>query len=256
MEHTLSPRMHNAAFRAVGLDMIYLPFEVKSGALKGAVEAIRELNLVGINLTQPHKTAALDYLDELSDEAGMVGAVNAVVNRNGTLVGYNTDGKGFVRSLSQDYNVNPHGKRIVLFGAGGAARALCWAVSREMPERLVIVNRTFTKAEEVARKVGGHALRWDDPRLEAEVSEAHIVVNAASTSLNLHHSWASGSLFIYDIAYAQKESPFVRTARERGAKFGSGLSMLLHQGAEAFELWTGRRAPLRIMRRALWEAKE
>ncbi|MFQ6092412.1 MAG: shikimate dehydrogenase, partial [bacterium] len=251
IEHTLSPRMHNAALRALGLDMIYLPFEVKSAALREAVEAIRALNFVGVNLTHPHKRAVIEHLDDMSDEAREIGAVNTIVNRNGTLVGHNTDGAGFMRSLSEDYGFSARGRRVVIFGAGGAGRAIGWALSHEPPKRLVIVNRTFDKAESLAAKVGGCALPWDDPELREEISTAHLLINATSTSLDLDHNWVPEKLFIYDIVYDHKNSLFIQGVQGKGARIGNGLSMLLHQGALAFELWTGQKAPLEVMRRAL-----
>ena len=249
--HTLSPRMHNAAFRALDLDMIYLPFEVARNDLEGAIGGIRALKLLGVNLTHPHKTAALDLLDEISSEADEIGAVNTVVNREGTLVGHNTDGTGFVKSLKDDFGFDPGGKRIVVFGAGGAGRAISWALNREIPERLAIVNRTIEKAEMLARNVGASPLSWNDLQVESEISEAHLVVNATSTPLNLDPALVSEKQLIYDIVYNQKETSFMAAVRKKGARIGNGLSMLLHQGALAFELWTDRSAPLKVMRQAL-----
>jgi shikimate dehydrogenase len=249
--HSLSPRMHNAAFRAVGLNMIYLPFEVKAEDLSHAIEAVRALNLVGVNLTQPHKIAALRYLDGLSESAARIGAVNTVVNRKGKLVGYNTDAVGFLQSLGEDYGFDPRGKRIVVFGAGGAARAICWILSTVGPARLVVVNRTVEKAGVLAEACGGQALGWPDPGVAAEVSEADLVVNATSTDLNLPPDAVSSPALFYDIGYAQSGSSAQRQVRKKEGRVAGGLSMLLYQGAAAFELWTAHRAPLEVMRQAL-----
>ncbi|UCE18952.1 MAG: shikimate dehydrogenase [Gemmatimonadota bacterium] len=250
--HTLSPRMHNAAFRALGLNMMYLPFEVARHNLEGAIGGIRALNLLGVNLTHPHKTGALDLLDEVSNEVKEIGAVNTVVNREEILVGYNTDGTGFVKSLKDDYGFDPRGKRIVVMGAGGAGRAICWALNRENPERLTLVNRTFEKAEILARSVGACPLPWNDLQVESEICEAQLVVNTTSTPMDLNPLLVSEKQLIYDIVYNQKETPFITAVREKGARIGNGMSMLLHQGVLAFELWTGEKAPLEIMRRALF----
>jgi shikimate dehydrogenase len=249
--HTLSPRMHNAAFQALGLDMIYLPFQVKPDDLEGALHGIRALNLVGVNLTQPHKSAALGHLDELSEEAEQIGAVNTVVNRGETLIGYNTDARGFLRSLQEDYGFDPRGKHAVVFGAGGAGRAICWALGRAKPKRLVIVNRTVEKAETLAKAFGGSAVEWDNPAIAAELSGADLVVNATSISLDLDPGELSDAALIYDILYAKQDSAFLCKAKERGARVASGLSMLLYQGVSAFELWTGAQAPVEAMSEAL-----
>lgn len=249
--HTLSPRMHNAAFQALGLDMIYLPFEVRPEDLRDALQGIRSLNILGVNLTQPHKTNALEYLDELSEEAEHIGAVNTVVNREGTLIGYNTDATGFGQSLREDYGFDPRGKRVVVFGAGGAGRAICWALSQAGPQRLVIVNRTPEKAEALAREFGGCVTQWDDPEMGSELGEADLLINATSIALDLEADMISDTVLIYDIVYARGESSFIEQARGQGARIGKGLSMLLYQGVSAFELWTGEQAPVQVMREAL-----
>ena len=251
IKHSLSPRMHNACFRELGLDMIYLPIEVKAGALKKAMMAIRVLNFRGVNLTHPHKIAALGHLDDVSEEAERIGAVNTVVNENGILVGHNTDGAGFLRSLKEDYSFHTRGKNIVVFGAGGAGRAICWALSQEIPQRLAIVNRTFVKAETLAKMISGTAFTWDDPRLQQKVGEAHLLVNATSVSLPLKPNWIGEGAIVYNIAYHHRDSAFIQSARKKGVRIGDGLSMLLYQGALAFELWAGQKAPVEVMRKAI-----
>jgi shikimate dehydrogenase len=253
IEHSLSPSMHNAAFRELGLDIIYLPIEVKRHSLKGAIEAIRVLNFIGVNLTHPHKVAVIELLDDMSEEAEKMGAVNTVVNEKGTLIGYNTDGVGFMQSLKEDYGFNCTGKNVVVFGAGGAGRAICWAISQETPQRLAIVNRTFDKARTLAKKVAGCALSWDDPKLKQEIYEAHLLVNATSTSMNVDHHLIREGILLYNVAYGHNDSSFLQDAKKRGARVANGLSMLLYQGGLAFELWTGRKAPLEVMRKALWQ---
>ncbi len=251
IKHSLSPRMHNAAFRELELDMIYLPIDVTAGALKKAMVAIKVLNLVGVNLTRPHKIAALDHLDDVSDEAQRIGAVNTVVNAHGTLVGHNTDGAGFLQSLKKDCGFDPQGKNIVVFGAGGAGRAICWALSQAAPDGLTVVNRTFRKAETLAKLVGGCAFTWDDPKLHQEIAEAHLLVNATSVALPWNTDAIREGVLVYDIAYSHQTSAFTQGLKEKGARTGDGLSMLLYQGALAFELWTGKKAPLDVMRKAI-----
>ena len=233
VKHSLSPRMHNAAFKELGLDMIYLAFEVPQGLLKESMEAVRMLNFVGVNLTHPHKVSALDHLDEIEDGARRIGAVNTVVNNGGTLIGHNTDGAGFVQSLKLDYHFDPGDKQIVVFGAGGAGRAICSALSRENPGRLVIVEKIFERAQEITAAVSGVAVRTDDASLAGEISRADLVVNATTGEVEL-----------------------INLLQQRGGRAGDGCSMLLHQGALAFELWTGKKAPLETMRRALRSANQ
>jgi shikimate dehydrogenase len=249
--HTLSPRMHNAAFQALNMDMIYLPFEVKRDSLKEAMEAIKALGFRGVNLTQPHKMAVLRHLDVLTDEAKKIGAVNTVVNDHGMLVGHNTDGTGFMRSIREDYGFDPKNKNVVVFGAGGAARAICSVLGQGAAKRLMIVNRTIKKADILAQKVGGHTMPWNDPKLQEEIAKADLMVNATSTCLDFDHRWLQENVFVYDIAYGHRGSLFIHAVQQRGGRIGDGLSMLLYQGALAFELWTGRKAPLEVMRKAL-----
>jgi shikimate dehydrogenase len=251
VKHSLSPRMHNAAFRKLGLNMIYLPFDVRSESLREAMETIRMLNFVGVNLTHPHKIAALEHLDVLGDEAERIGAVNTVVNRDGALIGHNTDGGGFIQSLKLDYSFDPAAKHIVVFGAGGAGRAICTVLSRSKPKRLVIVERIFELAETVAAAVDGAALRSDDGPLATEISQADLVINATPGDLDLDPGWIREGSFLYDIRYGREEVTLIREFERRGGKIGDGRSMLLHQGALSFELWTGQKAPLETMRRAL-----
>ena len=224
--HTLSPRMHNAAFQALKMDMIYLPFEVESDSLKEAMEAVRALGFRGVNLTQPHKMAVLPHLDDLTAQAKTIGAVNTVVNDHGRLVGHNTDGTGFMCSIREDYGFDPRDKNVVVLGAGGAARAICSVLSQAKVKRLVIVNRTIRKARILAEKVSGHAMPWNHPELQEEISKADLLVNAASISLNFDHRWLPENVFFYDIVYRHRGSSFVHAVRQRVGSMADGLSML------------------------------
>jgi shikimate dehydrogenase len=254
VKHSLSPRMHNAAFCELGLNVIYLPFDVRPESLREAMETIRMLNFIGVNLTHPHKIAALEHLDVLSDEAERTGAVNTVVNRDGTLIGHNTDGGGFAQSLTTDYSFDPAGKHIVVFGAGGAGRAICTVLGRSKPVRLIIVEKVLERARTLAAAVDGSALGADDAPLADEISGADLVINATPGDLGLDPEWIREGSFLYDIRYGREEVKLIREVKRRGGKIGDGRSMLLHQGALSFELWTGEKAPLETMRRALHAA--
>ena len=151
IEHTFSPLMHNAAFSALGLDYCYIPFEVQPKDLKSAVEGIRALNIRGVNITVPHKEAVIKYLDELSKEAKLIGAVNTIENRGGKLIGHNTDGRGFIKSLWDDAKTRVKGKSVLLVGAGGAGKGIAVSCALEGASEIIIANRTIKKADELVR---------------------------------------------------------------------------------------------------------
>jgi shikimate dehydrogenase len=260
--HTRSPAMQNVAFRARNLPYVYVPFHVRSEDLPKATQGIRALDLAGVNVTVPHKERIIRYLDELSDEARLCGAVNTVVNRQGTLFGDNTDGRGFLVSL-QERGFSPRKQKIVLIGAGGAARALVVSLIQAGTGQILIVNRTFNKAQTLARsyrslsKTQIEALPLDtlqDPRL---LQEATLVINCTSVGLHgeefpaLAYTAASRGCLFYDLLYGSHPTSFMQQARAAHRATLDGRRMLLHQGALAFSLWTGMAAPLAAMARAL-----
>lgn len=264
--HSVSPAMHNAAFRALDLNSIYAAFPVESSFLGAATEAIRALDLGGVNVTVPHKQAVLSFLDQLTEEARLIGAVNTIVFRDGKLVGHNTDGRGFLRSLvEQGFRVP--GKRVTILGAGGAARAVAVRLALEGAARIAFVNRTLAHAEALAALVSGRgcdaAVRaWSDRSAAQEIGDADLVVQTTPLGMHPHGDkclpvepeWFHGGQWVYDLVYNPRRTRFLRTAAGVGAHTVSGLGMLLYQGVEAFELWTRRDAPVTVMRRALNEA--
>jgi len=256
VSHSLSPALQNAAFNKLNMNVIYLTFNVTNEELPRAVESVRNLNFLGLNLTHPHKRAVLSCLDHVSEQAGQIAAVNTVVNRQGILTGYNTDGDGFLRSLHEDYEFQPRGKRIVILGAGGAGRAISWALGREDPERMTVVNRTIGRARKWAERISARALAWEDPQVHREIERAHLLVNAAAVPLEVNADLISEGALVYDIVYNQERPDLAEKIRGRGARWADGRSLLLHQGALAFELWTGRQAPLAVMRQALRDASK
>lgn len=256
--HSRSPAMHNAAFAALGLDWVYVPLPVRSTDVAAAVGAIRALGLAGINVTVPHKEAVLPHLDALTPLARRVGAVNAIVNRDGRLLGDNTDVHGFAATLRQQ-RLRLRGRRVLVIGAGGAARAVLAALVDAEAGAITIANRTPARATALASRLRGPRRQvvslsaLADP---AQLGDLALVVN--TTSLGLHDTAfpplaaaaTPARCAFVDLVYG-RETPFLRLARRAGRPACDGAEMLLHQGARAFTLWTGRRAPLTIMREVL-----
>lgn len=256
--HSRSPAMHNAAFAALGLDWVYVPFPVAGDGVGVAVAAVRALGLAGLNVTVPHKEAVIPHLDRLTPLARRVGAVNTIVNQNGRLLGDNTDVHGFAATLRAQ-RIRLRGRHAILIGAGGAARAVLAALAEAGAARVTIANRTAARAAALARLVRGPRrtvvplAALDDP---AVLGDAALVVN--TTSLGLHgdrlppiaYAASPARCLFADLVYGS-ETAFVRGARRAQRPACDGTDMLLHQGARAFTLWTGRRAPLTVMRAVL-----
>ena len=260
--HTRSPAMHNAAFRALGLPYVYIPFRVPAAALGKATASMRSLNLVGVNVTVPHKEKILRYLDALSPAASLYRAVNTVINRHGSLYGENTDGQGFLRSLAERKR-SVRDREVVLIGAGGAARAVLVALMQADSARITIANRTSANARKLiraSRSLGTtqlvsaplDALR--DPTL---LQRAALVVNSIPLGLHndtfpaLDYGATPRRCLFYDLVYGPQPTVFLQRAHRAQRSTLDGRRMLLHQGALAFALWTGHPAPLRVMSNAL-----
>jgi shikimate dehydrogenase len=268
--HSLSPQMQNAALKHCQIDMQYVRFRISPDELREALNLIRDLKFVGVNLTVPHKIAALKLVDDLEESAKGIGAVNAVKN-NGKLHGLNTDGKGFARAIREEFVVDLRDLRVMILGAGGAARAIAMQCAKENCERLVIANRTLEKGKKLAdelrdffagpRVLGPvarlQAIAWDEAAFRFQIGNVDLIVNATPLGLNrsdpppIPARLLAPHLMVYDTIYSERRTPFVSAAIEAGARGANGLSMLLHQGALAFEIWFGREAPLDVMRKAL-----
>lgn len=258
--HSRSPAMHNAAFAALGLDWVYVPFPVAGANVTAAVAAVRALGLAGVNVTVPHKEAVIPHLDALTPLARRIGAVNTIVNRGGRLLGDNTDVHGFAATVRQQ-RLRLRGCHVLIIGAGGAARAVLFALADAGVGRVTIANRTAARASALAQRMRG--LRRDTVSLAALaddglLGDVAVVVN--TTSLGLHATTfpplaaaatRRGCVFI-DLLYGG-DTPFLHRARAAGRRTCDGAEMLLHQGARAFTIWTGRRAPLSVMREVLSE---
>jgi len=260
VKHSLSPLMQTEAFKEAGIDAVYVPFEVEPENLEEAVKGLRALSVKGFNVTVPHKERVTEFLDFLSQEAELLGAVNTVKNEDGELTGYNTDAEGFLRSLLEE-GVEPEGKRAVMFGAGGAARAVGYALLKGGVKFLNIVNRSFPKAKAVAELLGklGNVLVFPlkEGTVETLLKDADIIVNTTSLGMKegdpplFDYSKIPEGITVVDIIYNPPETPLLKAAREKGCKTVNGLGMLVHQGAVAFEIWTGKKAPVEKMRQTL-----
>jgi shikimate dehydrogenase len=263
--------MQNAALRECKIEMQYARFQIAPAELRDALQLIRELNFAGLNLTVPHKIAALKLVDEVEAEAKQIGAVNTVKIDKGKLTGFNTDGVGFTRAIREEFSVDLRDLRVMLLGAGGAARAIAMQCAQAGCERLVIVNRTTDRAKQLVsellprfsgpRVLGPvarlEAVPWDERALRFQLEHVDLIVNATPLGLNasdpapLSRDLLAPHHMIYDTVCTNSRTPLLIAADEAGARGVNGLSMLLHQGARAFEIWFGRSAPVDVMREAL-----
>jgi shikimate dehydrogenase len=264
--HSLSPLMHNTAFTHYGLDAVYLPFAVPPAHLEMALKSIVALHMGGVNVTIPHKQAVMAWMDDLSPEARLIGAVNTIHLRDGRLHGYNTDGIGFLRALGE-VGSDVAGRTVMLLGAGGAARAIAVQLCLSGIRRLYLANRTLARAEDLAAFLQQNVPHADisvvtlgEASLAAYLPDTDIVVNATSIGMHPHdpmllppHELGPRHL-VCDIVYRPLHTPLLRAAQRQGARTVDGLGMLLHQGAKAFEIWTEHTFPLALIRDRLLEA--
>ncbi len=266
VEHSLSPVMHNAAFAALGMDWAYVPLPVYPDHVGEAVRGLRALNFAGANVTVPHKQAVLAHLDEVSHAAQVIGAVNTIVVRDGLLYGDNTDATGFVASL-RDAGFDPAGTYCAVLGAGGAARAVVHALADAGALQVCVYNRHFSRARDLCQDMAKfHTDVRFEPASLGDVpaigDDTDLLVNATSLGMwpdTETSPWprdlpVPGHLTVCDLVYNPQETLFLSQARAVGAETVGGLGMLVHQGAAAFELWTGRPAPAAAMREAVHTA--
>lgn len=264
VKHSLSPVFQNAAFRFHNLNWVYVPFEVSPDKLKIAVDAIRIFSIRGINITIPHKKEVVKYIDIADNEVQVLEVCNTIVNENGILKGYTTDGTGFLRSLREDGKFSPEKKTVFLFGAGGSAFAIAGALVRSGISGIFICNRTYEKALALKKHITKHfqfknveTITFESRNDGSIWKNVDLVVNTTSVGMkcdepvlvdkkNLHEH-----IFVYDIVY-NRETALIAFAKEKKLKFLDGLSMLVFQGAVSFSLWTGLDAPIDVMKRALY----
>jgi len=265
VEHSRSPLMHNAAFQSLGLDFVYLLFSVKPSHLKEAVTGLRASNVAGANVTIPYKEEVMKYLDEITPEAKLIGAVNTIHNREGKLIGYNTDGQGFITSLLTDGKVKLEGQKVFLIGAGGAGKAVAVKLAERGVERLVITDKIVERAEALVGRLREnipdcpvYAVAISSKEFAETISESTLLVNATPVGMKegdpcvVDPEYLHKDLFIYDVIY-NRETPLIVAAKKRGLKALGGIEMLIHQGAASFEIWTGQKAPIEIMKNKILE---
>lgn len=265
VKHSLSPIFQNAAFEYLGLDYVYIPLEVKPEDLKHAVESIRIFKWIGVNVTIPHKKQIIKYLDELDKISEILDVVNTIHNISGKLKGYTTDGDGFIKSLKEDGKFSPKEKNIFLLGAGGSAYAICGALINEKVNSIFITNRTL----ENAVKLKNHLMeklkfknieiiefeKRNDKKIWQNID---LLINTTSIGMRendpllIEKNNIEKVKFVYDIVYNRK-TELLKSAEELKIPNLDGISMLVYQGAISFEIWTGEKAPIDIMKKAIYE---
>ncbi len=258
-KHSLSPCMHNLAFELTHIDAVYLAFTVPKNDLSDVVQAIRTFDMLGVNISMPHKVAVIDQLDELSDEAKLIGAVNTIENQKGYLIGHNTDGIGFMASLRAN-GINYQGKTMTVLGAGGAATAIVCQAALAGVQTIHVFNRPSPRFEKMQAKISQITeistcqidLRdfAEAERLNQAIAASKVLVNCTNVGMDGSHSpitdfqAINSETVVYDIIYQPRQTPFLKAAQARGAKTFNGLGMLLYQGATAFKIWTGKDMPV------------
>lgn len=271
VEHSRSPQMQNAALKHAKIDMQYARFQIGPNELKEALTLIQKLDFVGLNLTLPHKVAAPELVDRIDDDAKQIGAINVIKIEDGETHGFNTDGRGFARAIREEFSVDLRDLKVMVLGAGGAARAIALECAKSHCERLVIANGTFEKGERLVEKLRGffegpkvfgpvprlQAIRWEEAAFQFQIANVDLIVNATPVGLNpgdpapLSSRLLAPHLMVYDTIYSTQRTPLIAAAIEAGARAADGRSMLLHQGALAFEIWFERAAPIDVMRKAV-----
>lgn len=262
VEHSFSPPMHNEAFKTLGLDYVYVPFNVSPDNLKSAIEGANSLNIQGLNVTIPHKINVIKYLKELDPIAELIGAVNTIDFKN--LKGYNTDGIGCIRAIEEVTKIKD--KNIVVAGAGGAARAIVFYLAKYGAEEVNILNRNLKKAENLASDLLASNLisnvnSSDISEISKFISDADILID--TTPIGMHPNVSDEpivkaadiheELVVNDIVYNPNETVLLKEAIKANAKVVYGIKMLLYQGAESFKIWTGKEAPIDVMEAKLKE---
>lgn len=261
VKQSQSPYMHNLSFKTLGLDFAYMAFEIEEGRVKEAVEAMKTLNAKGFNVTMPYKEEVMKFLDEIDNNARIIGSVNTVLNDKGKLVGYNTDGKGFIKAL-EEKNVEFKDKKVLILGSGGAAKGIAIQLALGFVKEIVIVNRTIKKADKIVsiikKNIPGvkiKSLGLDEKILKKELKDSAILIN--TTSVGMKDSIGESiikdvetlhkDLFVADIIYDPSKTKLLSQAQFLGCDSMNGLSMLVYQGALAFEIWTEKDMPSSVI---------
>lgn len=253
IEHTISPLIHNSISKYLNVDVTYIPFRVEKAGLEAAVKGLKALNIVGVNVTIPYKKDIMKFLDENSKEAILMGAVNTVKNIDGRLYGYNTDAEGFARSFKEEAGTGFKKKKVVLIGAGGAARAMAVKIAKEGAEEINIINRTISKASDITEIINNnienvaYAYSSEDVMVKDIIKQSDIIINATSigmypdinkSPMYKKNEFSSNNI-VYDAIYTPSKTKFLRAAEKKGCKIINGLGMLFYQAIFSYEIWTG-----------------
>ena len=267
LKHSKSPHMHNTSFEALGLDHVYMAFEVEDGHIKEALDALRILNAKGGNITMPHKSKVVEYLDEISPDAKIIGSVNTItIDENKKITGYNTDGRGLVKALIEN-GVDFKGKKLVVAGAGGAAKAVVTQLAFDGAGEIVLFNRTLSSAQAITDNINKNistckatAKEMDEKALVEEIKDAAILINCTSLGMKatLDQAIVSSAdqlpkdLYVVDIVYDPDQTKLLKLAEEAGCRYMNGLMMMIWQGAIAFNIWTGKDMPIDLIKKEIF----
>ncbi|MDP3921568.1 MAG: shikimate dehydrogenase [Candidatus Omnitrophota bacterium] len=269
LEHTLSPAMQEAAMAGLGIKAFYLIFDLDGANFRRAMQSVEKSGLRGFNVTVPYKVDVMRYVDEITREARAVGAVNTVYRRGGKWHGANTDVEGFMTALRREAKFNPRGKKVLVLGAGGAARAVLYGLATNGASEITLLNRTLRRGVDCVGRLKSHfpttryrVGRLERRRLAEELSDVALVVNATSLGLKprdraliteslIPRATRTKRMTFCDLIYSPLETPFLKAAKRRGHRTLNGVGMLAYQGARALQYWTGRRPPVELMRRTV-----
>ncbi len=275
LNHSVSVPMHMSAIFTLGIDYVYMSFDILPDNLSHAVSQFKKEHIKGFNVTIPYKEAIMLYLDSVDEHASRIGAVNTVNNESGRLKGYNTDGIGYIKSLGEQTGFDPCGKHVLMIGAGGAARAIAFSLLEAGVKRLIIVNRTIDRAQKLAQHLGSYFPEANLQALSIEYmnalpyKELDLIVNTTPVGMkNIKQTDIDGSIsllaadgslldkntIVSDIVYNPLETPLLKRAKHAGLKTHDGAGMLVYQGAESFKIWTGVQPPVDVMRQAVLRA--
>ena len=258
IEHSLSPTIHNAAYRELQLECTYIAYRVAKGDLATGIESLKKIKISGFNVTIPHKIEMMNYLDNVDENCKKIGAVNTVLNDDGILRGFNTDMDGFLEPIKRkEFQIK--NSKILLLGAGGASRAIIAGFQKENAREITIVNRTKTNGDELAhfsKKLGLSATSQTIEDMNTFDSDFNFIVNASSLGLKNEDNIIPEKLFdekttVYDIVYKPVKTDFINKAKEKNCKIIFGYEMLLGQAIRAFEIWLDRKAPYDVMKRSI-----
>ncbi len=254
--HTASPAMHNAAFRSLNLDYVYIPLGVTPPYLGTAMHAIKAFDWVGVNVTIPFKESVIPFLDKLTPMAKKIGAVNTIINHDGQLIGYNTDGEGFMSALIEETQFNPADKNIAILGSGGSAKAIAFSLITQHPKQLHLINRTPDRAKQLQSQLKKHTPIPVSCSGADVLRDCHLIINTTPVGMTpdidampvTQLDWVSPGQVVCDIIYNPLETNFLHRCRSKGATTVNGVGMLAGQGALAFQLFTGHHIPIQFFR--------